>query len=81
MTQENMLSAALRYLDREGTIAATDLGFFAVGDPRLYSRLRKGEPCQPGEFAAAGALVLQSIDHIIAKLQHERAALCAALPQ
>lgn len=81
MTHENILSAALRYLDREGTIAATDLGFFAVGDPRLYSRLRSGQPCQPGEFAAAGKLVVQSIDHIIAKLQQQRALVAVELSQ
>lgn len=77
MSREMMLTNALRYLDREGTMSARDVGFFAVGDDRLYRRLLGGSGISPEEYAGTVPVIVGALDQIIAKLTRQRAEIAA----
>ncbi len=75
MSREKLITSALRYLDREGTMSASDICFFAGADPWLYTRLCNEEPCSPLELEAALPFVLRQLDAVIAKLTKGREVL------
>ncbi|AJA08488.1 hypothetical protein SKP52_07845 [Sphingopyxis fribergensis] len=80
MSREQLMTSALRYLDREGSMSASDICFFAGADPWLYARLCNKEPCSAAELDAALPHVLNQLDAVIAKLTKGRAALAQAVP-
>lgn len=80
MPREQLITSALRYLDREGSMSASDICFFAGADPWLYTRLCNGEPCSPAEMGTVLPFVIQQLDAVVAKLAKGRAALAQAVP-
>ena len=75
----NALLAALAYLDREGTMTASEVGFFAIGDPWLFDRLCSGRAVSDREIGEALPFVVRVVDQVIAKLSGQREALSAAM--